>query len=190
MPVVAARAGSRLRFHLRFAVAKLTVSYPDKTRQRLSPSSVASWLPLRSGIATLAARSAAGKEATYLLRLTLAPPASQATATPAPLDRGRWVCAPSSARPGCAGPVTVGIRYLYVLRTHCGIRAAYFAGRLWRARPPLTDGSGNPPRGWANPESVGTMRLVRGDAAEFRQSEKLVARFSPAPRHWKTLACE
>jgi hypothetical protein len=90
----------------------------------------------------------------------------------------------------CAGPITVGGRYLYVLRTHCGILDAYFAGRLWRASPSLTDGSGNPPHGWENPESLGTMRLVRPNLAEFRQTTKLVARFTPAPPHWKTVTCD
>ena len=54
------------------------------------------------------------------------------------------MCAPNRAHPACAGPATIGVRYLYVLRTHCGILGAYFAGRLWRAHPALTDGSGNP----------------------------------------------
>lgn len=190
LPVVAARAGSPLRFHLQFAISKLTASYPDKSSQSLRPSRVASWLPLRSGIVTLSARSASGQAATYLLRLTLAPPMSQATAAPGPRERGRWVCAPTSAQQACAGPAAVGVRYLYVLRTHCGILDAYFAGRLWRATPPLNDGSGNPPRGWEDPESLGTMQLVRTNLAEFRQSEKLVARFTPAPRHWKTVTCD
>jgi hypothetical protein len=86
--------------------------------------------------------------------------------------------------------VTVGVRYLYVLRTHCGILDAYFGGRLWRANPPLTDGSGNPTRGWENPESLGTMRLIRANLAEFRQGDTRVARFIPAPAHWKTVTCD
>jgi len=89
-----------------------------------------------------------------------------------------------------AGPVTIGVRYLYVLRTHCGILDAYFAGRLWRANPPLSDGSGNPPPGWENPESLGTMRIVRTNLAELRQDKQLVARFTPAPRHRKTVTCD
>jgi len=77
-----------------------------------------------------------------------------------------------------------------VLRTHCGILDAYFGGRLWRATPSLSDGSGNPPRGWENPESLGTMRLVRHNLAEFRQNKELVARFTPAPPRWKTVICD
>jgi len=47
-----------------------------------------------------------------------------------------------------------------------------------------------PARGWENPEALGTMRLVRTNLAEFRQDEQLVARFTPAPRHWKTVTCD
>lgn len=112
-------------------------------------------------------------------------------AGPRPLERGRWVCAPRSARPACAGPVRLGVGYLYVLRTHCGIHDAYFGGRLWRADPPLNDGSGNPPRGWDNPEALGTMRLVRRNLAVFRpQRGHLLARFSPAPPSWRVLVCD
>src|SRR5205823_5894526 len=161
LPAFSAPTGSMLRFHLQFAISKLSVSYLGRSTRRLAPSRVASWLPLRSGIVMLSARSASGQEAGYLFRLSLAPPTSQATAIPGPLERGKWVCTPKSAQQACAGPLANRVRYLYVLRTHCGILDAYFAGRLWRANPPLSDGSGNPPRGWENPESLGTMRLVR-----------------------------
>ena len=110
---------------------------------------------------------------------------------PGPLELGRWACSPRSARPACAGPVRRGASYLYVLRTHCGILDAYFNGRLWRASPPLSDGSGNPPRGWDNPEQLGGMRLLHRDVAEFRaRGKKLVARFTPAPSGWKVGVCE
>ena len=190
LPVLTAHAGTILRFHLQFTIAKLSLSYEDRGTETLKQSRIASWLPLRSGIMTLTARSASGQEASYLLRLTLTPPTSQATAAPGPLERGKWVCAPISSQRACAGPVTIGVRYLYVLRTHCGILNAYFAGHLWRANPALTDGSGNPPRGWENPEALGTMRLIRSNLAEFRQNNKLVARFTPAPTHWKAVTCD
>jgi hypothetical protein len=117
-------------------------------------------------------------------------PRASAPQVPGPLERGKWVCSRRSARQTCAGPVTVGVRYLYVLRTHCGILDAYFGGRLWHASPALSDGSGNPPRGWENPESLGTMRLVGTNVAEYRQSPKLVARFAPAPPHWQARTCD
>jgi len=34
------------------------------------------------------------------------------------------------------------------------------------------------------------MRLVRTDLAQFRQDNKLVARFTLAPSHWKTVTCD
>jgi hypothetical protein len=77
--------------------------------------------------------------------------------------------------------VTVGTRYRVMIQTHCGVRGAYFGGRLWRAAPPLRDGSDNPPRGWDNPLQVGVMRLVGARHAEFRAPGGLVARFVPAP---------
>jgi hypothetical protein len=45
------------------------------------------------------------------------------------------VCTPKAARPACAGPLKIGVGYLYILCTHCGIFDTYFAGRLWRAHP-------------------------------------------------------
>jgi hypothetical protein len=110
---------------------------------------------------------------------------------PGPLELGRWICAPQIARRACSGPVKLGRRYLYVLRTHCGILGTYFDGRLWRADPPLTDGSGNPPRAWDNPEALGTMRLLRANLAEFTSRNGMqVARFRPAPPGWKLVVCE
>jgi hypothetical protein len=187
---VRARFGSTLRFHLRFAVSTLSVSFLGKPARRLPPSPVSSWSPGHSGVVTLSARSLSGQEAGYVFRLILLSSEPRPGTAPGLLDRGRWTCAPTIARQVCRGPVTIGVRYLYVLRTHCGILGAYFAGRLWRANPPLSDGSGNPPRGWENPEALGTMRLVRADRAEFRQNAKLVARFTPAPRGWKTVTCD
>jgi hypothetical protein len=77
LPLISAHAGSELRFHLRFAISKLSVAYLDKSTERLKATRVASWLPVRSGIVTLSARSTSGQEADYLFRLTLAPPTSQ-----------------------------------------------------------------------------------------------------------------
>jgi hypothetical protein len=190
LPLVRAQLGVALRFHLRFALSRLSVSFLGKRAQNLAASRVSSWSPARSGIVLLSARSASGQEASYVFRLSLISHEPRAGTVPGLLDRGRWICVPAATRRVCGGPVRIGVRYRYVLRTHCGIFDAYFAGRLWRASPPLSDGSGNPPRGWDNPEALGTMRLVRADLAEFRQNAKLVARFTPAPRDWKTVICD
>jgi hypothetical protein len=79
-----------------------------------------------------------------------------------------------------SGNATRGEAVPYTLRTHCGILSAFFAGRLWIARPPLSDGSGNPPRGWGNPSAHGTMRFVSDREAEFRSDSGRVAHFVPA----------
>jgi len=53
------------------------------------------------------------------------------------------------------------------LYTHCGIHELRFEGRYYeRVGGPATDGSGNPPRGWDNPEQSGFL-TVSGDSAVF-----------------------
>jgi len=93
---------------------------------------------------------------------------------------GLGLCGPASDDLPCAAGVDLGLEYPYVLYTHCGVLSAYFDGRLWLARPPLSDGSGNPPPAWGNPSDRGTMTLVSEDRAEFRSENGNVARFVPA----------
>jgi hypothetical protein len=114
---------------------------------------------------------------------------SNPVATASYLDLGRYVCAPQSHQVACERGVTRGTGYAYVLETHCGILGAYFDGRLWVAAPPLSDGSGNPPRGWGNPFQRGTMRLTSPDQAEFRAG-RLRATFAPAPAGYRFGPCE
>ena len=65
----------------------------------------------------------------------------------------------------------------YTLYTHCGIYAAKIGGRWFVADHPLSDGSGNPPPGWGNPDQPGTIRMLSATAAEFRDSLGHVVRF-------------
>lgn len=88
-------------------------------------------------------------------------------------------CSPAEAGPPCGPGATVGSAYPFTPFTHCGILGAYFDGRFWRAAPPLSDGSGNPPRGWKNPSDTGTIRLVSHEVAQFRSDGGLTARFVP-----------
>lgn len=119
------------------------------------------------------------------------PATPRVAGVPGPLELGRWVCSPRGTRRACAGPVAVGVPYLYVLRTHCGIHDAYFDGRLWRARPRLSDGSGNPPPGWTNPEQLGTMRRLGPTLAVFEARHTgSLASFTPAPPGWRSVLCE
>ena len=61
----------------------------------------------------------------------------------------------------------VGRTYWHVLSTHCGIEFTTFDGREWVAEPKLSDGGGNPPRGWNNPEEPGTMKMTDDRSAVF-----------------------
>jgi hypothetical protein len=81
------------------------------------------------------------------------------------------------------------MRYQLDVVTHCGIRDAWFDGRLWLAKPRLSDGSGNPPAGWGNPWQRGTIRLMTRSRAVFHAG-RLVAHFRPAPRSHRSPRCE
>ena len=65
----------------------------------------------------------------------------------------------------------------YTLYTHCGTYAATIGGRWFVADHPLSDGSGNPPPGWGNPDQPGTIRMLSATAAEFRDGLGHVVRF-------------
>src|SRR5262249_11550969 len=58
----------------------------------------------------------------------------------------------------------------YRLYTHCGIEWAQIDGTWWQTDTPLSDGSGNPPRGWANPYQSGTLVFRDASTAEFQSS--------------------
>jgi hypothetical protein len=60
-----------------------------------------------------------------------------------------------------------GISMPYRLYTHCGIEWARIDGTFWRARQPLSDGSGNPPPGWGSPYQQGTLVFLNSNTAEF-----------------------
>src|SRR5690242_11922651 len=55
----------------------------------------------------------------------------------------------------------------YQLYTHCGIEWAKIGGTFWRAKQPLSDGSGNPPAGWGNPFENGTLVFLTPTTAKF-----------------------
>ncbi len=61
----------------------------------------------------------------------------------------------------------IGHPYWHILYTHCGIKGTRFDGREWVADPQLSDGQGNPPRGWGNPDEHGTILLKDEDTAVF-----------------------
>jgi hypothetical protein len=55
----------------------------------------------------------------------------------------------------------------YQLYTHCGVKWAKIDGTFWRAKHPLSDGSGNPPAGWGNPFQDGTLVFVGPTTVRF-----------------------
>jgi hypothetical protein len=87
-----------------------------------------------------------------------------------------------------SGRVTAGLKYRYVLLTHCGLdypTGPDFDGSFWDSvdstqRNKFT----NPPAGFAAPEDVGYMILVSADMAEFHSSAGGVA---PYTRRTKAL---
>lgn len=106
-----------------------------------------------------------------------------------PDGRAERVCGSDVEAPPCAAGVEVGRAYPFQLATHCGITNAYFDGRRWIAKPPLTNGSGSPPPSWDNPIAQGTMTLVSRRVAVFRADSGETARFVPAPAGYQPEPC-
>ena len=78
-------------------------------------------------------------------------------------------------------PASTSATVPYSLYTHCGIDWARIHGRWYRASPPLSDGSGNPPSGWGNPYQQGTIRMISSTEAEFADSAGHHVRFILQP---------
>ena len=55
----------------------------------------------------------------------------------------------------------------FSLYTHCGISEARVGTTYYLASPELSDGQGNPPRGWGNPFQQGTMTVLGDGTARF-----------------------
>ncbi len=95
--------------------------------------------------------------------------------------------APGAAAPGAGAPRAAATaaahpRVPYDLDTHCGIYQASIHGHWYLAAPPLSDGQGNPPAGWGNPDQRGTMILVSPAEAIFtdQAGHRVVFRAAPA----------
>ena len=106
-----------------------------------------------------------------------------------PDGRAGRVCGPDVETRPCAAGVTVGKAYPFQLLTHCGVKDAYFDGRRWIAKPPLTNGSGSPPPNWDYAITQGTMTLVSRRVAEFRADSGETARFVAAPAGYRPETC-
>jgi hypothetical protein len=88
----------------------------------------------------------------------------------------------NSDAPGASVSINVGSSAPYRLYTHCGVLSASINGQTYYAEPPLTDGSGNPPSGWANPYDDGDMTLRTATTADFRDPAGNTAHFTSTPR--------
>lgn len=69
----------------------------------------------------------------------------------------------------------------YRLYTHCGILYADLNGTRYYADPPVSDGNGNPTRGWGNPYDDGTLTIVDSNTVVFTDPAGNWARFTTHP---------
>ncbi|MHB1835874.1 MAG: hypothetical protein ACYCXW_12985, partial [Solirubrobacteraceae bacterium] len=76
----------------------------------------------------------------------------------------------------------------YTLYTHCGIKWALIRGTFWRATKPLSDGQGNPPPGWGNPNQKGTLTFLSPSLAVFKSAAGNVT-FTRTSRKSPPLIC-
>jgi len=90
-------------------------------------------------------------------------------------------CSPARLDLPCGNGAAIGSAYAYRMYTHCGVEWTYFDGRWWKAKPPLSDGSGNPPRGWGNPYDDGWMMLASENHAHFSSASGFGADFEALP---------
>lgn len=93
-----------------------------------------------------------------------------------------------SGQPAHPASATANTPVPYALYTHCGIDEANIGGRWFEADHPLSDGNGNPPPGWGNPDQPGTIIMLSASTAEFRDSLGHIVRFhllvgATGPRH-------
>jgi hypothetical protein len=91
-------------------------------------------------------------------------------------------CATAAGTPPFSSPPPAGAKSVpYSLYTHCGIGYARIGGHWYRARPPLSDGSGNPPSGWGNPYQKGTIQIASRTEAKFSDTAGHHVRFVLQP---------
>jgi hypothetical protein len=95
------------------------------------------------------------------------PAGADRTASP-PSDDAPASVPASGPVASAAGPSAMDAGRPFDLYTHCGVLGADVDGVWFVAEPPLTDGAGNPPAGWGNPEQAGTLTMVSPTEAVFR----------------------
>jgi len=75
----------------------------------------------------------------------------------------------------------------YNLYTHCGISWVRVGGKYYTAVRALSDGSGNPPPGWANPYQAGTITLVSPTEVVFSDTAGHRVVFTTTRQHAKSV---
>ena len=115
-------------------------------------------------------------------------PAPVSAAAPQPIGGGQYLYAPRSAH------VPVGVHYRFTIYTHCGLDwppAIDFNGTFWRpiGPGPASDGSGNPPPGFADPVDHGVMTLRSPTLAEYHTAPGTVMRFAPRNGSQRAAMC-
>jgi hypothetical protein len=94
-------------------------------------------------------------------------------------------CGDSAAEP----PTATAHSMKYDLYTHCGVDEARVNDTYYEALTPLTDGSGNPPRGWDNPVQAGVMTITSTTSAVFTddRGHRVAFRIRENATTWKSL---
>jgi len=92
----------------------------------------------------------------------------------------------AKAAPGKTAPVPPK-SMPYNLYTHCGISWVRVGGKYYTAVRPLSDGSGNPPAGWANPYQQGTITLVSPAEVVFTDKAGHRVVFTTRQQHARTV---
>jgi hypothetical protein len=76
--------------------------------------------------------------------------------------------APTDVSAGVPSGSSLSSPIPFDLYTHCGIDELKLDDRYYEAVHPLSDGNGNPPKGWDNPVQKGTVQRVSVTEVEFR----------------------
>lgn len=93
-------------------------------------------------------------------------------------------CGSTGGLPGSANAtrpsvsIRVGSSLPYSLYTHCGVLSATINGQIFYAEPALTDGQGNPPRGWGNPYDAGELTVESTTTIDFQDTSGHSAHFT------------
>jgi hypothetical protein len=105
----------------------------------------------------------------------------------ADLASPRGTTAGTVAKPKIPATAVVVKSVRYKLETRCGVDEARVGDRYFEAVHPLSDRSGKPPSGWAEPYQAGTMTLVSPVEAVFTDhaGHRVVFRLRPGARAFR-----